>query len=47
VEVAPNMIEALDLAVAEADADLAVSAGVLVTGSVVTVADARQLLGRG
>lgn len=46
VEVAEDMISALDLAVAQADADLSVATGVLVTGSVVTVADARQLLGR-
>ena len=47
VDVAADMVEALDFAVAEADAHLEISAGVLVTGSVVTVADARQLLGRG
>ena len=47
VDAAPDMVAALDMAVAEADAHLEISAGVLVTGSVVTVADARQLLGRG
>lgn len=46
VEVAEDMPAAIEAAIAEADADLAVATGVLITGSVVTVADARQLLGK-
>ena len=48
VEVAPRLDDALDsaIAAAEAEGDLS-GAGVLVTGSVVTVAEARSLLGRG
>ncbi len=46
VEVAPDMPAAIEAAIAAADSDLAVATGVLVTGSVVTVADARQLLGK-
>jgi dihydrofolate synthase/folylpolyglutamate synthase len=50
VEVVTRLAEALDLAVEQADAaavELGGGAGVLVTGSVVTVAEARALLGRG
>lgn len=47
VEVAPRLDDALDSAIAAAEADGELSgAGVLVTGSVVTVAEARALLGR-
>ena len=47
VEVAPRLDDAIDAAVtlAEEDGDLG-GAGVLVTGSIVTVAEARTLLGR-
>ncbi len=52
VVVAANVADALDTALRLADADLAVTGapggvGVLVTGSVVTVGDARRLLRRG
>ena len=48
VEVTPRLADAIDSAVALAEeaGDLA-GAGVLVTGSVVTVGEARALLGRG
>lgn len=48
VEVTPRLDDALDnaVALAEEDGDLA-GAGVLVTGSIVTVAEARTLLGAG
>jgi dihydrofolate synthase/folylpolyglutamate synthase len=46
VEVAEDMPAAIEAAIAEADADLSVTTGVLITGSVVTVAEARQLLGK-
>ncbi len=46
VEVAEDMPAAIEAAIAEADADLAVATGVLITGSVVTVAEARQLFGK-
>ncbi len=49
VEVVPRLVDALELAVARADAvaaDLGGGAGVLVTGSVVTAAEGRALLGR-
>lgn len=50
VEVATRLSEALDVAIELADsaaADLGGGTGVLVTGSVVTAAEARALLGRG
>jgi dihydrofolate synthase/folylpolyglutamate synthase len=50
VEVEPRLADALDAAIARADeasADLGGGTGVLVTGSVVTAAEARALLGRG
>lgn len=50
VEVVPRLPEAIEVAVERADeaaAELGGGAGVLVTGSVVTAADARLLLGRG
>lgn len=49
VTVAPNLLEAVDTAVtlAESDVDAALgAAGVLVTGSVITVADARRMFVR-
>jgi dihydrofolate synthase/folylpolyglutamate synthase len=49
VEVVPRLADALDAAIARADdaaADLGGGTGVLVTGSVVTAAEARALLGR-
>ncbi len=50
VEVATRLADAIDVAVARADeaaAELGGGTGVLVTGSVVTAAEARALLGRG
>jgi dihydrofolate synthase/folylpolyglutamate synthase len=50
VEVATRLAEALDVAIEHADAaaaELGGGTGVLVTGSVVTAAEARALLGRG
>jgi dihydrofolate synthase/folylpolyglutamate synthase len=50
VEVSPRLADALDTAMARADeaaAELGGGTGVLVTGSVVTVAEARALLGHG
>jgi dihydrofolate synthase/folylpolyglutamate synthase len=50
VEVATRLSDALDVAIGRADeaaADLGGGTGVLVTGSVVTAAEARALLGRG
>jgi dihydrofolate synthase/folylpolyglutamate synthase len=46
VEVAVRLDDALDAAIAEAEAGALGGAGVLVTGSVVTVGDARHLLVR-
>ena len=47
VEAAPNLVEAIDLAMAAADeAGVGGGSGVLVTGSVVTVGEARTLLRR-
>ncbi len=46
VDVCPDIFEALDVAIELADADMASMAGVVVTGSLTTVADARMLLGR-
>jgi dihydrofolate synthase/folylpolyglutamate synthase len=49
VQVVPRLAEALEVAIARADevaADLGGGAGVLVTGSVVTAAEGRALLGR-
>lgn len=47
VQEAANLAEALELAVTLADEELPGAVGVVVTGSVVTVADAKRLLGRG
>ena len=50
VEVVPRLADALDIAIERADeaaAQLDGGTGVLVTGSVVTAAEARALLGRG
>ena len=47
VHVAERLDEAIDLAVARAESEEQYGAGVLVTGSVVLVAEARMLLGRG
>jgi dihydrofolate synthase/folylpolyglutamate synthase len=48
VEVTPRLDDAIDSAVAlaEEDSDHVGGAGVLVTGSIMTVAEARTLLGR-
>lgn len=46
VDVCPDLFEALEVAIEFADADMAAMAGVIVTGSLVTVADARTILGR-
>jgi dihydrofolate synthase/folylpolyglutamate synthase len=46
IDVAGDVAEALEIAVARADEALPATAGVVVTGSVVTVADARALLSR-
>lgn len=47
VEVADRLDGAIDVAVARAEADGGLTGGVIVTGSVTLVADARMLLGRG
>lgn len=47
VHTAPDLTEALDLAVAMADEELPGAVGVVVTGSVITVADATRLMSRG
>lgn len=46
VDVCPDLFEALEVAIEYADVDLAAMAGVVVTGSLTTVADARSILGR-
>lgn len=46
VEVVPRLDDALDVAIGLAESDEVVGAGVVVTGSVFTVAEARTLLGR-
>lgn len=49
VSVAPDLVSALELAVTRADAvveQIGAAAGIVVTGSVVTAAQARQLLGK-
>lgn len=47
IDVVEDIAEALEVAIARADETLPATAGVVVTGSVVTVADARTLLRRG
>jgi dihydrofolate synthase/folylpolyglutamate synthase len=47
VEVAARLDDAIDAAVTSAESDLVGGGGVLVTGSIVTVGEARTLLGRG
>jgi dihydrofolate synthase/folylpolyglutamate synthase len=47
VEVAPRLDDAIETAVTTAEADLVGGAGVLVTGSIVTVGEARTLLAPG
>ncbi|WP_448629733.1 bifunctional folylpolyglutamate synthase/dihydrofolate synthase [Cellulomonas soli] len=47
VHVAPRLDDAIDMAVQRAESEADRGAGVLVTGSIVLVADARVLLGRG
>jgi len=47
VEVAPRLDDAIEAAVTAAEADGAVGGGVLVTGSIVTVGEARRLLAPG
>jgi dihydrofolate synthase / folylpolyglutamate synthase len=47
VEVAARLDDAIEAAVTAAEADGAVGGGVLVTGSIVTVGEARRLLTRG
>jgi len=46
VTVEPSMPDAIAFAVGQAESESSTGAGVLITGSVVTVADARKLLGR-
>lgn len=46
VTVEPSLPDAIAFAVGQAEAESAVGAGVLITGSVITVADARKLLRR-
>lgn len=47
VQVASDLADALELAVTMADEEPPGAVGILVTGSVITVADAKRLLGRG
>lgn len=47
VQVASDLTDALELAVTMADEEPPGAVGILVTGSVITVADAKRLLGRG
>jgi len=46
VTVEPSMPDAIAFAVGQAESESSTGAGVLITGSIVTVADARKLLGR-
>ncbi|HZM81567.1 MAG TPA: folylpolyglutamate synthase/dihydrofolate synthase family protein [Candidatus Limnocylindrales bacterium] len=46
VTIEPSMPDAIAFAVGQAESESSTGAGVLITGSVVTVADARKLLGR-
>jgi dihydrofolate synthase/folylpolyglutamate synthase len=46
VHVAERLNDALDLAVARAESEVERGSGVLVTGSILLVAEARRLLGR-
>jgi dihydrofolate synthase / folylpolyglutamate synthase len=46
VTVEPSLPDAIAFAVGQAESESSLGAGVLITGSVVTVADARKLLGR-
>ena len=47
VHVAADLAEALEMAVTLADEEPPGAVGIVVTGSVITVADAKRLLGRG
>ena len=46
MHVAERLNDALDLAVARAESEVERGSGVLVTGSILLVAEARRLLGR-